>query len=191
MPKISHENFQSRNVMLSMTSSSQRYLFDIICLCWFGLSAKFKLLISQSSNMSVKCGPGRSWKPKVKLNLCCHCNIATGMSYISFLFHLSTPRIDSVMAVLKSMSPGNPNPATLTFDPRSWKHCLEILCSHVQPWNMITIFENIPKTFVYQPGMNPAMVSSLRFYDRNELYGSPDLRNCRMPNFTFWIFFCY
>ena len=30
--------------------------------------------------------------------------------------------------------------------------------------------------------VNPAMVSTVRFYDRNELYGSPDVRNCRMPN---------
>ena len=31
--------------------------------------------------------------------------------------------------------------------------------------------------------VNRAMVSTVRFYDRNELYGSPDVRNCRMPNF--------
>ena len=37
--------------------------------------------------------------------------------------------------------------------------------------------------------MNPAMVSTVRFYDRNELYGSPDVRNCRMPNFLGWAFF--
>ena len=36
---------------------------------------------------------------------------------------------------------------------------------------------------LYNPIMNPAMVSTVRFYDRNELYGSPDVRNCRMPNF--------
>ena len=36
--------------------------------------------------------------------------------------------------------------------------------------------------------VNPAMVSTLRFYDRNELYGSPDVRNCRMPNFICWAF---
>ena len=36
---------------------------------------------------------------------------------------------------------------------------------------------------LYNPIVNPAMVSTVRFYDRNELYGSPDGRNCRMPNF--------
>ena len=36
--------------------------------------------------------------------------------------------------------------------------------------------------------VNPAMVSTVRFYDRNELYGSPDDRNCRMPNFLGWAF---
>ena len=36
--------------------------------------------------------------------------------------------------------------------------------------------------------VNPAMVSTVRFYDRNELYGSPDVRNCRMPNFLGWAF---
>ena len=37
--------------------------------------------------------------------------------------------------------------------------------------------------------VNPALVSTVRFYDRNELYGSPDVRNCRMPNFLGWAFF--
>ena len=37
--------------------------------------------------------------------------------------------------------------------------------------------------------VNPAMVSTVRLYDRNELYGSPDVRNCRMPNFLGWAFF--
>ena len=36
--------------------------------------------------------------------------------------------------------------------------------------------------------VNPAMVSTVRFYDRNELYGSPDVRNWRMPNFLGWAF---
>ena len=36
---------------------------------------------------------------------------------------------------------------------------------------------------LYNPIVNPEMVSTVRFYDRNELYGSPDGRNCRMPNF--------
>ena len=31
--------------------------------------------------------------------------------------------------------------------------------------------------------VNPAMVSTVRFYDRNELHGSPDVKNCWMPNF--------
>ena len=44
---------------------------------------------------------------------------------------------------------------------------------------------------LYNPKVNPAMVSTVRFYDRNELYGSPDVRNCRMPNFLGWAFFCY
>ena len=42
---------------------------------------------------------------------------------------------------------------------------------------------------LYNPIVNPAMVSTVRFYDRNELYGSPDVRNCRMPNFLGWAFF--
>ena len=37
--------------------------------------------------------------------------------------------------------------------------------------------------------VNPAMVSTARFYDRNDLYGSPNVRNCRMPNFLGWAFF--
>ena len=37
--------------------------------------------------------------------------------------------------------------------------------------------------------VNPTMVSTVRFYDRNELYGSPDVRNCRMPNYLGWEFF--
>ena len=41
----------------------------------------------------------------------------------------------------------------------------------------------------YNPIANPVMVSTVRFYDRNELYGSPDVRNCRMPNFLGWAFF--
>ena len=36
--------------------------------------------------------------------------------------------------------------------------------------------------------VNPAMVSTVRFYDRNGLYGSPDVRNWRMPNFISWAF---
>ena len=35
---------------------------------------------------------------------------------------------------------------------------------------------------LYSPIVNPAMVSTVRFYDRNELYGSQNVRNCRMPN---------
>ena len=42
---------------------------------------------------------------------------------------------------------------------------------------------------LYNHIVNPAMVSTVRFYDRNELYGSPDVRNCRMPNFLVWTFF--
>ena len=41
----------------------------------------------------------------------------------------------------------------------------------------------------YNPIVNPAMMSTVRFYDRNELYGSPDVRNCRMPNFLGWASF--
>ena len=37
--------------------------------------------------------------------------------------------------------------------------------------------------------VNPAMVSTVRFYDRNQLYGSPDVRNYRMPNSISWAFF--
>ena len=44
---------------------------------------------------------------------------------------------------------------------------------------------------LYNPIVNPAMVSTVGFYDRNELYGSPDVRNCRMPNSLAWAFFCY
>ena len=43
---------------------------------------------------------------------------------------------------------------------------------------------------LYNPIVNLAMVSTVRFYDRNELYGSPDVRNYRMPNFLGWAF-CY
>ena len=39
--------------------------------------------------------------------------------------------------------------------------------------------------------VNPAMVRTVRFYNRNELYGSPDVRNCRMPNFFRLNIFCY
>ena len=37
--------------------------------------------------------------------------------------------------------------------------------------------------------VNPAIVSTVRFYDKNELYESPDVRNCRMPNILGWAFF--
>ena len=37
--------------------------------------------------------------------------------------------------------------------------------------------------------VSPAMVSTVRFYGRNDLYGSSDVRNCRMPNFIGWAFF--
>ena len=36
--------------------------------------------------------------------------------------------------------------------------------------------------------VNPAMVSTVRFYDRNELDGSPAAINCQMPNFLGWAF---
>ena len=36
---------------------------------------------------------------------------------------------------------------------------------------------------LYNPIVNQAMVSTVRFYGRNELYGSPEVRNYRMPNF--------
>ena len=39
---------------------------------------------------------------------------------------------------------------------------------------------------LYNPILNTSMVSSLRFYGRIELYGSPDVRNCWMPNFICW-----
>ena len=41
---------------------------------------------------------------------------------------------------------------------------------------------------LYNPIVNPAMVSTVKFYERNELYGSPDVRNCRMPDFIGWAF---
>ena len=42
---------------------------------------------------------------------------------------------------------------------------------------------------LYNPIVNLAMVSTVRFYDRNELYGSSDVRNCRLPNFLGSAFF--
>ena len=36
--------------------------------------------------------------------------------------------------------------------------------------------------------VNLAMASTLRFYDRNVLYGFRDVRNCRMPNVICWAF---
>ena len=44
--------------------------------------------------MAAKCGSRRSWKLKVKPNLCCRNNIAMTISYISFFhFILITPRL--------------------------------------------------------------------------------------------------
>ena len=79
-----------------------------------------------------------------------------------------------------------------------WQHrpkyldyiCQRVLCSGTR----ILIYEhrelsctvgchNSLLASLYNPIVNPAMVSTVRFYDRNELYGSPDVRNCRMPNF--------
>ena len=37
--------------------------------------------------------------------------------------------------------------------------------------------------------MNLKMVNTLGFYDRNELYGSPVVRNCWMPNCNYWAIF--
>ena len=42
---------------------------------------------------------------------------------------------------------------------------------------------------LYNSIVNRAMVSTVRFEDRNEFYGSQDVRNCRMPNFLGWAFF--
>ena len=50
-------------------------------------------------------------------------------------------------------------------------------------------YEIISRYSLLASEVNPAMVSTVRFYDRNELYGSPDVRNCRMPKFLGWAFF--
>ena len=34
----------------------------------------------------------------------------------------------------------------------------------------------------------PVMVSTVRFHDRDALYGSPNVINCRIPKFSNWIF---
>ena len=60
---------------------------DIICYVDYHSSAKFKLPISQSYNMATKCDIWWSWKPKVKPNLDCRCNIAITISYILVMFH--------------------------------------------------------------------------------------------------------
>ena len=44
---------------------------------------------------------------------------------------------------------------------------------------------------LYNPKVNPAMASTVRFYDRHGLYGSSDVRNYRMPNFFRLGIFCY
>ena len=37
--------------------------------------------------------------------------------------------------------------------------------------------------------MNMEMTSTQGSYYKNELYGSPVVRNCRMPNYDYWEFF--
>ena len=57
---------------------------------------------------------------------------------------------------------------------------------------VVTVWADKPCSLLaslYNPIVNPAMVSTVRFYDRNELYGSPDVRNCRVTNFLGWAFF--
>ena len=51
------------------------------------------------------------------------------------------------------------------------------------------ILKNCQSYSLLASEVNPAMVSTVRFYDRNELYGSSDFKNCRMPNFIGWAFF--
>ena len=42
---------------------------------------------------------------------------------------------------------------------------------------------------LYNPIVNPAMVSTVRFYDINELHRSPVVRNCQTSNYNYWTFF--
>ena len=78
------ENFQSRNVTLSMPSPSKRIIaFEIICNVAYYSAAKFTFPIDQPSDKATKCGIRWSWKLKVKSNLGCCSNIAMTISYIS------------------------------------------------------------------------------------------------------------
>ena len=70
-----------------------------------------------------------------------------------------------------------------------------VLFFHEKVWQLLVPFQCTVRAndsllaSLYNPIVNPAMVSTVRFYDRNELYGSPDVRNCRMPNLLGWAFF--
>ena len=78
------ENFQSRNVTLSMPSPSQKYnVFEIICHDAHYSAAKFTFPIEQSSNKATKFGIRQTWKLKVKLNDGCCSNIAITVFCIS------------------------------------------------------------------------------------------------------------
>ena len=71
--------------------------------------------------------------------------------------------------------------------------CL-VLMRHIDGVSVLRIYLVTTHIFTYSPisllasEVNPAMVSRVRFCDRNELYGSPDVRNCRMPNVLGWAF---
>ena len=78
------ENFQSRNVMLSMLSPSQQIIvFEMICNADYYSAAKFTFPIEQPSNEATKGDIMRSWKLKVKPNHGCCSYIAITISYIS------------------------------------------------------------------------------------------------------------
>ena len=100
------ENFQSRAVTSSLTSSSQKklYLIEFAMLVKILQPNFICLWILQPSNMATKCGHGRSWKTKVKPNLGCHNSIAIyiyiyGFFTFQFSFYLDTLKIDAVMAI--------------------------------------------------------------------------------------------
>ena len=94
-PGQKSENFQSRNVTLSMPSSSKKTIaFDMICYAAYSSAAKFKLPIQQPS--TAKCGIRRSWKLQWNWILIA---VATQLwPFLTFqlLFHLDNPTIDGV-----------------------------------------------------------------------------------------------
>ena len=62
------------------------------------------------------------------------------------------------------------------------------MCKHVSPlyehlfWCVTQKLQIDGRFSLLASEVNPAMASTVRLYERHGLYGSPNVRNCRMPN---------